>query len=88
MKTYYGNLCVADEDKIEIKHGSVGGEHPAKDNFQHRTHNLGGAIHKPEGALKLRTHKLGGALGEGAITDTTPVKHEHKLAKGMGAIGY
>lgn len=88
MKTYYGNLCVANEDKFEIKHGEVGGEHPAKDDLTHRTHSLGGELHKPQETLKLRTHKLGGALGNGAITDTTPVKHDKKLASGSGAVGY
>ncbi len=79
--TTYGNLRTANEDKIEIKHGSVGSEfNPtgAKSELQHRTHQLGGEIAKPTGTLELRTRKLGGEPGEGAITDcygTTPMKN-------------
>lgn len=79
--TTYGNLRTAGEDKIEIKHGSVGSEfNPtrAKSDLQHRTHTLGGDIAKPTGSLKLRTHNLGGEMGDGAITDcygTTPMKN-------------
>jgi hypothetical protein len=75
--TTYGNLRTANEDKIEIKHGSVGGEHPAKTDGTHRTHTLGGEIAKPKGSLEMRKHTLGGRLGNGAITDcygTTPMK--------------
>ena len=80
MSDTYGNLRVANGDKIEIKHGSVGGEHPAESTLKHRTHSLGGEVHKPVGDLKLRNHKLGGELGDGAITDcygTKPMTIKH-----------
>jgi hypothetical protein len=83
--TTYGNLRTANEDKIEIKHGSIGGPHPAKTDGQHRTHTLGGAIAKPSEKVSYRSHKLGGSPG--GTTDLTPQKLVTKGGKVGGPVG-